>query len=180
VIQAYPSSIGFLAAWMLSAGLRYRRELVARYRDFPSETLSISTPGNRKRPRLPGIRLVRQFERVAAIGTCERGPPHLLPNYSYVRCCRPKTACSNWSAPGQQPVDALDPISLRRSRASRARNRALRLCGRSFPLIEQVVGRIDDPIKLPGGRFRSSSTISSRAWKGNTRKRRSARIVSIP
>jgi phenylacetate-CoA ligase len=25
-------------------------------------------------------------------------------------------------------------------------------CGRSFPLIEQIIGRADDPIKLPDGR----------------------------
>jgi len=25
-------------------------------------------------------------------------------------------------------------------------------CGRTFPLIEQIIGRVDDPIKLPDGR----------------------------
>src|SRR6266513_227738 len=71
VIQAYPSSIGFLATWMLSAGVRYGgrslRGIVA-----SSETLSDIRRGEIERAFGCAVfNWYGQFERVAAIGTCE-------------------------------------------------------------------------------------------------------------
>jgi len=50
-------------------------------------------------------------------------------------------------------------------------------CGRSFPLIEEVVGRVDDSIKAPG---RALGRRLDHLFKGveEYSKRRSARIAS--
>ena len=152
VIQAYPSSIGFLATWMLSSGVRYRgpslRGVVT-----SSETL----PRDRRREieRAFGSRVFDwygQFERVAAIGTCERGRHHLLSDYSYVEMLPAGdglfelvgTGFNNRSMPliRYRCGDLVRPAPVGESCA----------CGRSFPLIDEVIGRADDPIKLPDGR----------------------------
>jgi phenylacetate-CoA ligase len=93
-----------------------------------------------------------QFERVAAIGTCERGRHHLLTDYSYVEMLPAEgglyeligTGFNNLSMPliRYRCGDLVRPAPTTERCA----------CGRSFPLIEEVVGRIDDPIKLPDGR----------------------------
>lgn len=152
VIQAYPSSIGFLAAWMLGAGLRYRgrslRGIVT-----SSETL----PAARRREIEDAFRCrvfdwYGQFERVAAIGTCEQGRYHLLSDYSYVELLPAGdgwfelvgTGFNNRSMPliRYRCGDFVRPAPERQHCA----------CGRSFPLIDEVVGRADDAIVLPDGR----------------------------
>jgi phenylacetate-CoA ligase len=152
VIQAYPSSIGFLAAWMLSTGVRYcgssLRGIVT-----SSETLS-----EIQRLEIESAFTCRvfdwygQFERVAAIGTCERGRHHLLTDYSYVEMLPAEgglfelvgTGFNNPSMPliRYRCGDLVRPAPAGERCA----------CGRSFPLIEEVAGRIDDPIKLLDGR----------------------------
>jgi phenylacetate-CoA ligase len=152
VIQAYPSSIGFLAAWMLNAGVRYRgislRGIVT-----SSETLS-----DADRRQIESAFACRVFdwyghvERVAAIGTCEHGRHHLLSDYSYVEMLPADdglfelvgTGFNNLSMPliRYRCGDLVRPAPVTERCA----------CGRSFPLIEQVIGRVDDSIKLPDGR----------------------------
>jgi len=152
VIQAYPSSIGFLATWMLSAGVRYDgrslRGIVA-----SSETLS----DTRRREiesafGCPVFNWYGQFERVAAIGTCEHGRYHLMSDYSFVEMLPAEdglfeligTGFNNFSMPlvRYRCGDLVRPAPPGERCA----------CGRSFPLIEQVMGRVDDSVKVPDGR----------------------------
>lgn len=152
VIQAYPSSIGFLATWMLNAGIRYGgrslRGIVT-----SSETL----PGSRRREIEDafGCRVFDwygQFERVAAIGTCEHGRYHLLSDYSYVELLPAEDGLFELAGTGFNNL-AMPLIRYRCGdyvRPAPAGERCA--CGRSFPLIDEVVGRADDPVVLPDGR----------------------------
>ena len=152
VIQAYPSSIGFLATWMLSAGIRYGgtslRGIVA-----SSETLT--DVQRRECESAFGCRVFDwygQFERVAAIGTCEQGRHHLLSDYSFVEMLPAEDGLFELVGTGFNNL--LMPLIRYRCgdlvRPSRVNERCT--CGRSFPLIEQVLGRVDDPVKLTDGR----------------------------
>jgi phenylacetate-coenzyme A ligase PaaK-like adenylate-forming protein len=152
VIQAYPSSVGFLASWMLSAGVRYcgrsLRGIVT-----SSETLS-----DIRRREIESAFACRvfdwygQFERVAAIGTCERGGHHLLTDYSYVEMLPAGNGLFELVGTGFNNL-SMPLIRYRCGDLVRPAPTTERCdCGRSFPLIEEIVGRVDDPIKLPDGR----------------------------
>lgn len=152
VIQAYPSSIGFLATWMLSAGIRYRGNSL---RGIVTSSETLTDVRRREIENAFGCRVFDwygQFERVAAIGTCEHGRYHLLSDYSYVEMLPAGdgvfelvgTGFNNMSMPliRYRCGDYVVPAPVKESCA----------CGRAFPLIEYIIGRVDDPIKLPDGR----------------------------
>lgn len=152
VIQAYPSSIAFLAGWMLGARAQYHGRAL---RGIVTSSETLSENQRRDIERAFGCRVFDwygQFERVAAIGTCERGGRHLITDYSYVEllpadeglCEIVGTGFNNLSMPliRYRCGDRVRPAPAGRRCA----------CGRSFPLIEEVLGRVDDSIKLPDGR----------------------------
>jgi phenylacetate-CoA ligase len=152
VIQAYPSSIGFLATWMANAGIRYRGESL-RGIVTSSETLAADTRENIEAAF--GHRVFDwygQGERVAAIGTCESGRHHLLTDYSFVELLPAEDGLFELVGTGFNNR-AMPLIRYRCGdfvRPAPAEERCG--CGRSFPLIAEVLGRIDDAVKLPDGR----------------------------
>ena len=151
-IQAYPSSISFLA-----------RYLAARDRIYPSSTLKAVitssetlSPADRRlieeRFRCSVYDWYGGFERVAAIGTCEEGRYHLLTDYSYVEL-EPAgdglfeivgTGFNNFVMPLiRYRTGDLVEMPEQQTRCA---------CGRSFPVVERIHGRADDYIKLRDGR----------------------------
>src|SRR5712691_12826559 len=152
VIQAYPSSIGFLATWMLSAGTRYRGSSL---RGIVTSSETLSDLRRREIESAFGCRVFDwygQFERVAAIGTCEQGRHHLLSDYSYVEMLPADDGLFELVGTGFHNLSM--PLIRYRCgdfvRPAPATERCA--CGRSFPLIEEVIGRVDDSIKLADGR----------------------------
>jgi len=152
VIQAYPSSIGFLATWMLNTGFRYGGNSL---RGIVTSSETLSDARRREIESAFGCRVFDwygQFERVAAIGTCEQGRHHLLSDYSYVEMLPADDGLFELVGTGFNNVSM--PLIRYRCgdlvRPAPAGERCA--CGRSFPLIEEVVGRVDDSIKLPDGR----------------------------
>jgi len=152
VIQAYPSSIGFLAGWMLSAGSRYRGSSL---RGIVTSSETLSDAQRREIESAFGCRVFDwygHFERVAAIGICEKGRHHLLSDYSYVEMLPADDGLFELVGTGFHNLSM--PLIRYRCgdlvRPAPAKERCA--CGRSFPLIEQVIGRVDDPIKLADGR----------------------------
>jgi phenylacetate-CoA ligase len=152
LVQAYPSSVGFLAAWMLASGRRYRGAALC------GVVTSSETLGAAQRRDIamafacPVLDWYGQAERVAAIGTCEHGHYHLLSDYSHVellpagegRCELVGTGFGNRAMPliRYRTGDFVRPAP--------AGERCP--CGRAFPLIESIAGRDDDPVRLPDGR----------------------------
>jgi phenylacetate-CoA ligase len=152
VIQAYPSSIAFLAGWMLGARAQYHggalRGIVT-----SSEMLTDGQRGDIERAF--GCRVFDwygQFERVAAIGTCERGGRHLMTDYSYVELLPVEDGLFEVVGTGFNNL-SMPLIRYRCGDRVRPAPAGARCpCGRAFPLIGQVIGRADDAIKLPDGR----------------------------
>jgi phenylacetate-CoA ligase len=152
VIQAYPSSIGFLAAWMLSAGVRYRGRSL---RGIVTSSETLPDVRRREIESAFGCRVFDwygQFERVAAIGTCEQGRHHLLTDYSYVEMLPAGDGLFELVGTGFNNL-SMPLIRYRCGDVVRPAPAGERCaCGRSFPLIEEIVGRADDPVRLPDGR----------------------------
>ena len=152
VIQAYPSSMAFLAGWMLAAGVSYGGNSLTGI-VTSSETLSQET--RRAMERAFGCRVFDwygQGERVAAIGTCERGRHHLLTDYSHVELEPAGDGLAEIVGTGFHNL-AMPLVRYRCGDLVRpAPAGELCACGRSFPLIAEVIGRLDDCVKLPDGR----------------------------
>src|SRR5712691_5630403 len=152
VIQAYPSSIGFLATWMLDAGVHYCGRSLS---GIVTSSETLSDAPRREIESAFGCRVFDwygHFERVAAIGTCEHGRHHLLSDYSYVEMLPADDGLFELVGTGFHNLSM--PLIRYRCgdlvRPAPAKERCA--CARSFPLIEQVIGRVDDSIKLTDGR----------------------------
>lgn len=152
VIQAYPSSIGFLATWMLSAGVRYRGTSL---RGVVTSSETLPDVRRQEIESAFGCRVFDwygQFERVAAIGTCEHGRHHLLSDYSYVEMLPAGDGLFELVGTGFNNL-AMPLIRYHCGDLVRPAPAGERCnCGRSFPLIDEVIGRVDDPIRLSDGR----------------------------
>ena len=152
VIQAYPSSIGFLAKWMGAEGVRYAGRSL---RGIVTSSETLADPVRQEIERAFGCRVFDwygQFERVAAIGTCEQSRYHLLSDYSFVEllpagdglCELVGTGFGNLAMPliRYRCGDLVRPAPEGESCP----------CGRAFPLIAEILGRMDDAVRLPDGR----------------------------
>lgn len=152
IIQAYPSSINFLAKWLAANGRHYAAPSLNGI-VTSSETLDA---GQRQLIEEHfGCRVFDwygQFERVAAIGTCEYGEQHIVSDYSYVELFPVGedlyeivgTGFNNFAMPLIRYRTG-DFVSLGEAGKSCA-------CGRHFPLVASIKGRADDTVKLPDGR----------------------------
>jgi phenylacetate-CoA ligase len=151
VIHAYPSSIAALASWLNAAGRRYQGRAL----------LGVMTSSETLEPevraavtRAFGVTVFDwygQAERVAAIGTCERGSYHLLTDYGLAElldagdgsCELVGTSLNNTAMPlahyrtGDTVVPGTGPCA----------------CGRVFPTVQAVIGRQEKIITLPDGRI---------------------------
>jgi phenylacetate-CoA ligase len=152
VIQAYPSSIGFLATWMLSSGFRYRGRSL---RGIVTSSETLCPDQRREIESAFGCAVFDWyglFERVAAIGTCEQGRYHLLSDYSFVEMLPAEDGLFELVGTGFNNLSM--PLIRYRCgdlvRPARVNERCA--CGRSFPLIDEVIGRVDESVKLANGR----------------------------
>ncbi|HEX7952346.1 MAG TPA: phenylacetate--CoA ligase family protein [Burkholderiales bacterium] len=152
VIQAYPSSIGFLARSLLDSGTRYGGGAL---RGIVTSSETLCADSRREIERAFGCRVFDwygQFERVAAIGTCEQGWFHLLSDYSFVELLPAGDGLFEIVGTGFNNL-SMPLIRYRSGDLVRPAPAGWRCaCGRPFPLIDEIVGRADDSIKLPDGR----------------------------
>jgi phenylacetate-CoA ligase len=152
VIQAYPSAILFLARHLDNNGRKYRG------RALKSVVTSSETVTEEHRQlvcRAFGCRIFDSYgslERMARILTCEHGHYHIMSDFSYTELMPQRdgtsevvgTTFDNMLMPWirYRLDDAIVPT------ASSERCE----CGRSFPMIERIVGRIEDYVLAPDGR----------------------------
>jgi phenylacetate-CoA ligase len=165
VIHAYPSSIAALAGWLNAAGRTYRGRALKGVMTS-SETLE---PAVRAAVRqafgVPVYDWYGQAERVAAIGTCERGNYHVLSDYGLVElldkddgsCELVGTSLNNAAMPlvhyrtGDTVLPGAEPCP----------------CGRVFPTVKAIIGRQERIITLPDGRIIARL---DRVFQGHERK----------
>lgn len=151
VIQAYPSSIGFLAKYLRTSGQRFQG---ASLRSIITSSESLDDDARRTIEATFGCRVFDwygQFERVAAAGTCEHDSTHLIADYSFVEL--PHVATGEYEVIGTGFNNyAMPLIRYRTGDTVRMGDPAPCPCGRHFPRLEKVVGRADDCIRTPDGR----------------------------
>ena len=152
LIQAYPSSIGLLAAYLESHDQYYKGESLTAV-VTSSETL---TDKHREQiQRRFGASVYDwygSFERVSAIGTCEYKNYHVISDYSYTELVPIDGGSAEIIGSGFN--NRVMPLLRYKT------NDAVTLaddghecpCGRAFPLVKSIEGRMDDYVKTPDGR----------------------------
>lgn len=151
MLQAYPSSASYLARLLEDLDERYRGRALKGI-VTSSETLS---PEDRRiiseRFGCPVFDWYGAFERVAAIGTCEHGNYHVMEDYGLVEFEDNGDGTANLIGTGF----GNQCMPLLRYRADDmvvpADPDYQCPCGRSFRVVERVLGRVDDAIRTPDG-----------------------------
>jgi phenylacetate-CoA ligase len=153
VIQAYPSSIAALAAWLNARGRRYGGRALKGVMTS-SETMEPEVRAAVEQAF--GVRVFDwygQSERVAAIGTCEHGSYHVLTDYSGVALLETDKADA-WELVGTGLNNLAMPLVRYRTGDTVDPGKDGPCpCGRVFPTIRTVLGRQEKVITLPDGRM---------------------------
>jgi phenylacetate-CoA ligase len=150
--MAYPSPVLLLARYMVSAGRKYRGKSL---RGFVTSSETVTDEHRRLVEEAFGCKIFDQYgsaERVTFIGTCEHGNYHVNSDYGLTElipqedgtCEVVGTSFDNFLMPwiryrlGDSVVPA-DPLYSCP-------------CGRVFPVVEKIVGRVEDYVLTPDGR----------------------------
>lgn len=152
MIEAYPSSIGYLARWLDEHDRNYRGKSL-RCVVTSSETLGAAE--REAIARRFGCRVFDWYgnrEQAAAIGTCEQGRYHVMEDYGYVEFEPNADGTANLVATGFG--NRLMPFLRYRTgdRVVPADPGFVCPCGRSFRVVERVIGRGNNAIRTPDGR----------------------------
>lgn len=153
VIQAYPSSIGFLASFLESTnrdyGGRRLRGVITSSETLEEETRRLVA----RRFGCPVFDWYGQFERIAAIGTCEHGSLHVVEDYSFVELLPEEDGLSEVAGTGFNNL-VMPLVRYRTGDLVEPAPEGTRCpCGRNFRVVKRVLGRQDDLVKLPDGRM---------------------------
>lgn len=152
VIQAYPSAVLLLARWLVNHGRRYSGPSL---KGVVTSSETVTDEHRQLVDRAFGCRIFDWYgsmERMTAIGTCEHGRYHLISDYSHTElvpqadgtCEVIGTTFDNFLMPwvryrlGDKIVPAPAGTACE--------------CGRRFPVIDHIVGRVEDYILTPDGR----------------------------
>lgn len=152
LIQAFPSSIGYLASWM------WERGITLNVPSLKGIVTSSETLTSEQRERIEvtfGVRVFDwygSFERVAAIGTCSAGHYHVMEDYGYTEFLPAQDGLHEVVATGFN--NDLMPLVRYSSgdlvELSEETGRCE--CGSCFQRVNRILGRMDDIVKTPDGR----------------------------
>ncbi|MCC6145799.1 MAG: phenylacetate--CoA ligase family protein [Candidatus Hydrogenedentes bacterium] len=152
IIQAYPSAVSFLAKWLESRNCFFGGSSLKGI-VTSSETLDESLKDIiESRFRCRVFDWYGQFERVAAIGTCQLGTKHLVSDYSYVELVPSADGLVEIVGTGYNNF-AMPLIRYRTGDFILTTESEHCKCGRAMPAVKRIVGRGDDFIQLRDGRL---------------------------
>lgn len=152
MLQGYPSAVLLMARYLVSKGRRYRG---SKLRSVFTSSETVTDEHRRLVQEAFGVRIFDWygcFERMVAIGTCEHGRYHLMSDYSFTEL-HPQTdgTCEVVGTSFDNPL--MPWIRYRLGDAIVPAPQGTRCdCGRVFPVIDHIVGRIEDYILAPDGR----------------------------
>lgn len=150
--MAYPSPIVLLARHMLNTGRTYRGKSL---KGFVTSSETVTDEHRRVIEAAFGCKVFDQYcsaERVTFIGTCEHGNYHVNSDYGLTELIpQPDGTCE---VVGTSFDNMLMPwIRYRLGDAVVAADPKYQCpCGRAFPVVEQIVGRVEDYVLTPDGR----------------------------
>lgn len=152
LIQAYPSSIGYLAKYLQVTGRKYRGESL---RAVVTSSETLTETDRRQVEESLGCKVFDYYgnaERVSLIQSCEQGKYHLASDYSLVEL-EPRES-RLFEIVGTSFFNRLMPLIRYRTGdlveidASEGRCR----CKRALPIVRSIIGRMDDYILTRDGR----------------------------
>jgi len=152
VIQCYPSAVLLLARHLVETGRRYRG---TRLRGVVTSSETV-TPEHRRVVRAAfGCTVFDWYgsmERVTAIGNCEHGTYHVMPDYSYTEFLPAEDGMHEVVGTGFDNV-LMPFIRYRLGDTVRLAEPAYRCrCGRPYRAVAEIVGRVEDYLLSPSGR----------------------------
>jgi len=152
-IDGYPSSLYALAKFMLEKNTRIPLKAVF----TSSETLLTSQ--KQVIEYVFGCRVIDYYglaERVAAIHTCEHGQYHIVPEYGYVELLNCENSDGDYyEIIGTSLTNFAMPLLRYRTGdiIKIAKEPAFCPCCRNYPVVEKIIGRMDDYIVTPSGKL---------------------------
>ena len=152
VIQGYPSAVLLLARYLVGSQRAYRGK---RLRSIVTSSETVSTEDRHLAHQAFGCEVFDWFgsmERTTAIANCEHGKYHLLSDYGYTELETSGdgthqiigTGFDNFLMPFIR-YRLGDAVALPSDAGPCA-------CGRSFPQVDHIMGRVEDYILTPSGR----------------------------
>jgi phenylacetate-CoA ligase len=150
--MAYPSPVVLLARHLLNTGRAYRGKSL---RGFVTSSETVTDEHRRLVEAAFGCKVFDQYcsaERVTFIGTCEHGNYHVNSDYGLTELVpQPDGTCE---VVGTSFDNMLMPwIRYRLGDSVVPADPQYRCpCGRAFPVVKQIVGRIEDYVLTPDGR----------------------------
>jgi phenylacetate-CoA ligase len=152
LIQAYPSSIAYLARYLEASGREYGG---ASLRAVVTTSETLTDADREVIERRMGARVYQQYgsaERVTMIHTCENGTYHVDSDYGFTeflplggeRYEIVGTGFNNWLMPLVRYRSG-DSVEMELERSSCP-------CGRQLPIVKRIHGRKDDYLKVSDGR----------------------------
>jgi phenylacetate-CoA ligase len=152
LIQAYPSSIYYLANWLLKRG---QKANLLSLKGIMTSSETLSDVQRKQIEAAFGVRVFDWYgsvERVAAIGTCEYGRYHIIEDYSLVEFGPEQDGAAEIIGTGfHNPLMPLIRYATGDSVELEAPDAQCE-CKRPFRLVKRVLGRIADVVKTPDGR----------------------------
>jgi phenylacetate-CoA ligase len=154
LIYTYPSSIFSLAQYAKNMGVKYSfpslRGIVT-----SSETLFEYQKSLIK--EVFGVSIFDwygSFERVIFVGTCEYGSYHIFPDYGFTEFIplAETDGITYYELVGTGFINACMPLIRYRTGDIVTLDHGTCKCGRNFPLIGTILGRLDDLIVTPEGK----------------------------
>lgn len=155
LIKAYPSSIALFAQWL-------EEEKIEAYAPCAILTSSETLLDHQREIlarvfRCPIHNFYGQNERAALISTCPAGRYHIHEEYSHVEILNPR---GEPAAPGEAGEIVTTSFHNLAMPLIRYRTRDLAIpaatpcpCGRPYRCVEKVIGRIEDLVVTPDGRY---------------------------
>lgn len=150
--MVYSAPLAFLARYLLNTGRRYQGKSL---RCFITSSETVTDEQRRSVKAAFGCQIFDWYgtsERVSAIGTCEQGNYHVLSDYGFTELIPQSngtysivgTGFDNMLMPliRYQLDDVVVPADLGYACP----------CGRHFPVVEKIMGRIEDYLLNPDGR----------------------------
>jgi phenylacetate-CoA ligase len=152
MIQAYPSSISYLARYLESHGRKYYGRAL---KSVVTSSETLHDDQRRTIERVMDCRVYDRygcFEQVASIGTCEHGTYHIMSDYGLIELLPQDDGTAEIVGTGFDNF-LMPLIRYRTGDSVVPMEPEYRCpCGRSFPVIKRVLGRMDEAIRTPDGR----------------------------
>lgn len=149
-LEGFPSSIYTLAKYVLESKIDFALKAVL----TTAETLDKKRSSVIEEAfRCRVFDYYRIAENVAAIHTCEFGRYHLIPEYSFMEF-RPNEHLDSdyYEVIGTSFTNMAMPLIRYRTGDAVKPSTEKCPCGRSFPVVEHIIGHFDDVIVTPSGR----------------------------